>query len=358
MFHNSDYTVDLNKIHLNRKPGISGMMRVKNDAEFIIPSVESCIDALDELIIVYNGCTDNSPEIIHRIALKYPSKIKVYHYEPTVICGSLTKEEYERAKSLSEDSVELLANYYNYALSKTTRTHVMKIDADQIYFTENLKQLCDRLRNPSLKKLSLSEIKSFYKLAKKLRYFEWKIGDNTERQFKRYRNVLEYLCAKGILSISLSGINIFMNKMETYVTQGLKTNGLNILAQFNGTSDHLIFKVRKGTRFKPFDCTEYNLLTSSQYTYIEHLTGNPRPFSWGFMWWHLNAMRSKIYLKQQENLSTYPDSFIPIKDFIGKTSDDLQNMFNSEFVSQAMKSNYIFYWENCKNEIPLQSFKI
>ncbi|MFR8356017.1 MAG: hypothetical protein ACLVEJ_10415 [Parabacteroides sp.] len=37
---------------------------VKNDAEFLSDCIESCIDALDELIICYQDCTDNAPEII------------------------------------------------------------------------------------------------------------------------------------------------------------------------------------------------------------------------------------------------------------------------------------------------------
>ena len=40
--------------------GVSGIMRVKNDGEFIAASIKSCIDALDELVVVYNDCTDNS----------------------------------------------------------------------------------------------------------------------------------------------------------------------------------------------------------------------------------------------------------------------------------------------------------
>lgn len=48
--------------------GVSGIMRVKNDAEFIEECIDSCIDALDELIIVHNGCTDNSPLLIEKNA--------------------------------------------------------------------------------------------------------------------------------------------------------------------------------------------------------------------------------------------------------------------------------------------------
>lgn len=46
------------------KVGVSGILRVKNDADFLDECINSCIDTLDELIIVYNDCSDNTPDII------------------------------------------------------------------------------------------------------------------------------------------------------------------------------------------------------------------------------------------------------------------------------------------------------
>ena len=61
------------KINNNQlRNGVSGIMRVKNDAEFIEASIDSCIDALDELVIVYNDCSDNSPELIYKKQMQYP----------------------------------------------------------------------------------------------------------------------------------------------------------------------------------------------------------------------------------------------------------------------------------------------
>ena len=37
---------------MNKSNGITGLMRVKNDKDFIERCVESCIGALDELVIV------------------------------------------------------------------------------------------------------------------------------------------------------------------------------------------------------------------------------------------------------------------------------------------------------------------
>lgn len=349
--NNTSFKVDLSRIHLGRRPGISGMMRVKNDAEFIDACVESCIDALDELVIVYNGCTDASPERIKALAARHPDKIRVYHYELELYCGSLTREQYEAARNLPADSEALLANYYNYALAKTTRSHVMKIDADQIYFPAALRRLCDAVRGASLRRISPADLPRFFKLAKLMRYFDWKIGDNTPREFESYRKVLVYFCAKGLLSVSLSGINVFFHGDRRYIPQGLKTGGLNILGQFNGTGDHLLFKVRKGTRFVPYDCTEYSTLTSANYTYIEKLVGEPRGFSYGFMWWHLNAMRCGIYARQTENLRLHPEAFVEAGEYLSRTPREILDSINPDFLHPLAGVNFAFYMANSRDEV-------
>ena len=93
----------MKNLNENLKQGVSGIMRVKNDAQFIEACVESCINALDELIIVYNDCSDNSPQVIEEMRSRYPDKIKVYEYKYKVYSINLTKEEYEYAKLIDSD---------------------------------------------------------------------------------------------------------------------------------------------------------------------------------------------------------------------------------------------------------------
>ena len=59
MYHHST-----NKMEKKR---VAGIMRVKNDGMFIEACIESCIDALDELIVVHNDCTDNSVDEIEKL---------------------------------------------------------------------------------------------------------------------------------------------------------------------------------------------------------------------------------------------------------------------------------------------------
>ena len=129
--------------NLNLKDGLSGILRAKNEARFVSACIESCIDALDELIIVYNDCSDTTPQIIKEKQRKYPDKIKIYPYEHNILAYDLTKDQLEYIIGLPEGSHQLLSTYYNFALSKVSYRYCLKIDADQIYFTDELKKWRD-----------------------------------------------------------------------------------------------------------------------------------------------------------------------------------------------------------------------
>lgn len=339
MAREEDFKVDVSKLHLNRKPGVSGMMRVKNDAEFIEACIESCIDALDELVIVYNDCTDNSPAIIKKMAAQYPDKIKYYEYLPWLYCGSLTKEQYEAAKALPHDSVHLLSNYYNYALSKTTRKYVMKIDADQIYFKERLKNICNLYRNFKLHIPNVYELYSFIKI--NLKYRNRYNGNIKYKDFINYEKIMSSLiCIFGIPT-SYSGINIIFNKSgQSMVPLGLETIKLNILMPFNGNGDHLIFKVKPETMFVPYDCPEYNIQTSSKYTYIEVLKGTGRFYLNGFLWWHLNGVRKNNYLNQLYNVANYSNSFMSLHEYLNNEGQNISTRVKSKLFTKRNQANF------------------
>lgn len=110
-----------------RKPGISGFMRLKNEETYLDLAIESHLHYLDELILVYNQCTDSTPEICRKWEQDYPDKIKVYEYEPYVYPVGA-----QEAKSLKSSDERTLANFYNYSLCKTTRRIAIKVDGDHI----------------------------------------------------------------------------------------------------------------------------------------------------------------------------------------------------------------------------------
>ncbi|MDO4433732.1 MAG: hypothetical protein Q4B82_04045 [Alysiella sp.] len=117
----------------NRQDGLSGFMRLRNEAEFLAQSIESWLPLLDELVIVYNNCQDNTGEIAAKYAQRFPEKIKVFHYIPIVY-----PQGSEQYKKLASDDVHSLVHYYNFALNQTTKKWAIKIDGDLILSSEKV----------------------------------------------------------------------------------------------------------------------------------------------------------------------------------------------------------------------------
>jgi hypothetical protein len=107
----------------NRKKGMSAMLRVKDEEEFIEPCLISIKDFFDEIIIALNNCTDATPDIIDRLNLphvktcNYP--FKLHHNGPG-------------HNQIPQHSVYDNAYFYNWALSKTHFSHVCKWDGDMV----------------------------------------------------------------------------------------------------------------------------------------------------------------------------------------------------------------------------------
>lgn len=129
-----------------REDGISGFMRLRNEEDYLAVAIESHIEFLDELILVHNRCTDKTPNIAEMMRKKYPDKIKVYHYKPHVYPQG--SKEHEMLPANSENS---LVNYYNFALSKTTKKIAVKIDGDHAAIPEKFKTITDKIRKDGLK---------------------------------------------------------------------------------------------------------------------------------------------------------------------------------------------------------------
>lgn len=312
------YDVDLSKIHLGRRRGVSGMMRVKNDGEFIESSVRSCIDALDELVIVYNDCSDNSAEEIEKMRKQYPDKIKVYNYLPRVSAWQLTTKEVDGIKRGEVAPRNTLAGYYNFALSKTTCSHVMKIDADQFYLSDKLKELCDAYRAPARSKLAVvPAIVNLVLMKLFVRRRLKKQGDNrvvlSGRRWNTYYRSLLRVVAACKPNICMHGVNAIPVDGNLYVSLGeVCDNGHNIMPPFNGGNDHPIFRVTEATHFVPYFDETYNKLNNKHNSVIEHLDGLGSMFMAGVTWVHLNAWRSSAKEKTLANFKKRPDCFADI----------------------------------------------
>lgn len=336
----------------DRIRGVSGIMRIKNDAQFIEASVASCISALDELIIVWNDCSDNSAEVIKEMSKRYPDKIRAFEYTPKIYSINLSREEYEYAKSLPNDSPHLLSNYYNFALSKIKYKFALKIDADQIYFPEKLKYWCDIYRSESTAwnyKVIIGGTAWLYfkcmknlgnKLGRLLPLYGKKIGRSL---YKSYIEYAKYMITNHNSQVSLSGLNLVFVNRRWYVTKGKCTNIINILPPYNGTGDHLIFKATKDTYYEPLDSEEYNIQRSDRYSLIEQFVGDNYPIPIGTFWFHLNTMRPQTLSKLVQVYKDYPDCFIDIEQFVNLDYyNDLDRQIDDKIASTNVRALFQF----------------
>lgn len=344
------------------KPGVSGLMRVKNDGEFVEACIESCITALDELIIVFNDCSDNSELIIRKCAAKYPEKIRVFEYKASILANNLTEAEYKEALLLPSDSPRLLCNYYNFALAKARFTHAVKIDADQIYFSDQLRYWCDIARGKKIQKRNVDcfigrVLFNIFRILRKLSiatgrrsYFlgiRW-----SRRLLKAYRHYAEVGFSEGSLTISLSGLNVYRPFAGGwFVPLGLKCEPMNILPPFNGENDHLIFKISDKTYYRPLVSDYYNLQRSSGFSLIEEMEHPYTPINVGFCWYHLNACRKSYSEKAEASYGCHHGSYMPIQEFLSSSFSEIESRSDKTMFTLYQRILFSFLFENLRFDL-------
>jgi hypothetical protein len=124
-----------------RRPGISAFMRIRDGAYSLEAAIRSHIGHYDEIVAVYNRCTDETPEILVRLQQEFGEKLSVWHYLPSVYPpGS------DGHRATPPDHPQSLVNYYNFALSRTRFTHATKLDDDHVAMGEPTARLCADIR--------------------------------------------------------------------------------------------------------------------------------------------------------------------------------------------------------------------
>ena len=331
---------------------VAGIMRVKNDGMFIEACIESCIDALDELIVVHNDCTDNSVDEIEKMRQKYPDKIKRYEYPHQVLGVNLTKEEYELVRNLPEGAPQLLSTYCNFALSKVTAPYALKIDADQIYFTETLKYWCDFIRNCQPQKLTgkviigriFNSYISLYRiLSLKCKRVLPLIPTWLLKLFyPAYLSYAKYAFSHNQACFSLSGINVLETGSDTMIPMGHKNGNLVSGIPFNGEGDTVMFKISEQTYFAKMP--DYS---TSRTSLIEQFIHPYRIMFVGYFWKHVRAMRPNSYTNAMRLLKVDKSSYISADEFwtlsskeiIDRSSKDVYRLFQQILFSFIYKAN-------------------
>ena len=300
-----------NVISNNRPIGVSGLMRVKNEDEFVEASIDSVIYALDELIICYHESSDNTCKILEQKQRQFPKKIKLYNYPFKIYAHNLTWEEFNYAYNLSDDSPHLLSSYYNYTLSKATYKYAVKIDADQIYFKHAFTEICNAYRSKKKYRLNCLEKFAgnyFYSFCSQ-KFNSW---DNFWGVLLANSGLFAYFYKHYILkTISnnkgyswISGINLFYRdtKYEIPIFV-INKNESEPIFIYNGALDHCFFEVTNETFYYPgrHFCT-LNQNKTGRYSLIEAFNAN----NWrsssvfvGFLWHHMRwCKKNNIFDKE------------------------------------------------------------
>lgn len=119
----------------DREPGISAFVRVRHEAEWIEKSLSS-IDWCDEIVIAIHGEQEDGTDDIIRGWAEGRSHVRVMEYP------FLSRPNGPGHDQQPKGSVHESAYFYNWTLSRTTRSHALKWDGDMVAFD----WLEDRLR--------------------------------------------------------------------------------------------------------------------------------------------------------------------------------------------------------------------
>ena len=305
-----------------RKDGLSGLIRTRNEASLLGPRIDSCIDALDELIVICFDCTDNTLEVLEEKRRQYPDKLRVFEYNHKVLAFDLTQEEFELAKALPDDSPRLYGNLCNWGKSKARYKYLTKIDADQLYFADELKKWRDVCSGAVQLKWRISFIwgwlfMMYFSLYRRVSLRSgkpclWMIPDWLVRiLFKSYSDYSKWMLQRGKVLIALSGVNVFKDD-RWYVT----FDGVNIHPPYNGEGDTVIFKISDHTYWgkyyredrKPYSVTEVLVDTLNRKLMFSYP-----------VWFHVHANRKYCCDKVKKMKDEHPECFVPIEDFPNMT---------------------------------------
>ena len=108
---------------MNRKHGLSAMLRIKNEEDFIRPCIESIVDWFDEVVVCLQNCIDSTEDIVRSFDNK---KIKIYKYNTDSWPNG---DGYDKQDATDRRS---RTYFYNWCLDKTNYSHVCKWDGDMV----------------------------------------------------------------------------------------------------------------------------------------------------------------------------------------------------------------------------------
>ena len=111
---------------MKRIPGLSGLVRLRDEEVWAQLALESFVDWCDELVVVTNCCTDRTPEIVEAFRVEHSNKVRVYGYPYKIWPMGPGHDQ------CPEHDPRASAALYNFTQDKSTRSHVVKLDGDMV----------------------------------------------------------------------------------------------------------------------------------------------------------------------------------------------------------------------------------
>lgn len=116
------------------RPGITAVLRVRDEARNLPWVLPPLLDAVTEIVLVDNGSTDDTPELAHRIAVEHGAadRLQIHSYPvPIARCGA-------EHLATPPDSVHSLTHYYNWSFGHVRTTYSLKWDGDMVLTAEGV----------------------------------------------------------------------------------------------------------------------------------------------------------------------------------------------------------------------------
>jgi hypothetical protein len=107
-------------------PGVSAMLRARNESRKIITCLSSIFRLFDEIVFIDNGSTDDTQDLVRRFKAEHDANdiLTIFQYPYHIArCG-------DQHWSTPSSSLHSLVYYYNWCLSKCHCQYVFKWDAD------------------------------------------------------------------------------------------------------------------------------------------------------------------------------------------------------------------------------------
>lgn len=125
-----------------RKPWISAIARLKNWEEFLEKCLTLIIDEVDEIVLLVDTSWSDSTNVIcKKFSEKFGHKVKHFEYNYEVYPWN-----HDKYSSTPDHSVHALSYFYNFCVSKSSYSHIMKFDDDMLAIKWSFSEIVTQIK--------------------------------------------------------------------------------------------------------------------------------------------------------------------------------------------------------------------